>query len=299
MVVLLALIACGGLPQEGVAARSALEQALQARDPAAVSAAARASAPWRGEDPALDRLLGDALANVLMHPGEGLALLEANPAPESRDWQDALRGAALRTGDTQAMARAWAAAGRAAPDFRAPIIGQAVTRAIRDPKLTIPEIDAVVADCELLEQRPRIGRKGYSAPAPRTLLAAARALGATELAMGRTAYPTDPDPEGGQGLWSCADLRIIPGEALPVPFPTHVLVIGATDGVDAVFLELRLEDEVPWVFVSSNAEWAARWVRAANLLEEGGSSAVSAELGTGLAGLAFPNGAAGRRASAP
>ena len=111
MTLALLLIACGGMPSEGKLAAEQLNAALVRRDVAEVSAAARAADAFRGQDPALDRALGDALANVLMRPEQGLPLLKANPAPDDATWRTAMRGAAVRLGDQAEMNAAWAATG--------------------------------------------------------------------------------------------------------------------------------------------------------------------------------------------
>ena len=71
-------------PTALVEARDALAEALTTRDPGSVSTAARAASEFEGQDPALDRMLGDALANVLMRPADGIALLRAHPAGSRR-----------------------------------------------------------------------------------------------------------------------------------------------------------------------------------------------------------------------
>ena len=78
-----------GLPPEGISAKKNLAQALKSRDPSRVERAAESAANWETQDSELDQLLGDALANVLMHVPAGLSLLKENPDPTNPAWQRA------------------------------------------------------------------------------------------------------------------------------------------------------------------------------------------------------------------
>ena len=295
MILLAFTLACRpeGLPADALAARDALRSALQTRDPAQVSTAARAAGAWRGQDPELERLLGDALANVLMRPGEGLALLEQRPAPDDPAWTAAIRGAAIRVGDAATLARVRALTGQPEVALDPDVVDQVATRARLDPTFPLDELDDVNARCGLLGHRPRAGRKDYRAPLPAHLEEAARALGATVFALGRTPLETDGDPLRGQGLYLCRELRLLP--ALPTPFPGRLTVFGASDGRTNVYLEARMEEEGPWIFAVSHAEWGPRWARAAAVYNDAGGGAAGAAkvrelLGPGLAGSAFsPN----------
>lgn len=287
----LALSACGGLSAEAIQARDALSEALSSRDPDRVSATARAAAAWQGQDAELDRLLGDALANVLMRPEEGLPLLEAHPAPEDPSWKLAFRAAALRSGDRAAMERAWRASGKQPPPLEVPMLNQVVSRALHDPGFDIEGVDLLLTRCQLLMRRPTVGRKSLGMQVEGDLTEAARALGARGLVMARSVLQTDLASNA--QVWRCGDMVLLDGDKLPSPLPPRVTVLGANDGKEDVFLELREEEGVPVVFVASNAEWGARWVRAASLMAaspdaEQGKARVREQLGSGLAGSAFP-----------
>ena len=299
MTLVLLLIACGGTASQGEAsaardAARALSSALERRDVAEVSAAARAADAYRGQDPALDRALGDALANVLMRPEQGLALLKANPAPDDPGWRAALRGAATRSGDQAEMDAAWAATGEPEVGFLHAIAEAAAARARRDPAFDTGALQAINADCALLLKRPMVGRSGLNAPARASLLDAVRALGATEIVLARPILPTDPDPlVGAPGPWRCGDWTMLEGDAWPADFPPRMLVMGASDGHESLFIEARVEEGVPWVFNTSVGEWGARWLRATDLYDdagggEAGARRVAEVLGVGLKGSAFP-----------
>ncbi len=283
--------AAQGLPAEGLAAREALASALVAPKAEAVSQAARGASAWQGQDPALDRLLGDALANVLMRPEEGLPLLEANPAPDDPAWRRALRGAALRSDDKARIAAAWTATGGEPPQLDVPLLSQIVSRARHDPAFDVGTVDALLWRCALLLRRPTVGRKSLGMQVEGDLFAAGRALGASGFAVGRSVLQVDMSANA--QVWRCGELVLLEDEALPSPLPPRVTVLGATDGKVDVYLELREEEGVPVVFVASNGQWGARWMRAASLLAQGptpeqGLARVRETLGSGLAGTAFP-----------
>lgn len=299
MTLTLLLLSCGGSPEvglsaEGKAAQAQLAAALESRDVAQVSSAARAAGAFRGEDPALDRMLGDALANVLMHPDQGLALLKTNPAPDDPAWRAALRGAAVRLGDQAEMDAAWAATGGPEIHFLRGIADIAAARARRDPNFDLNALEEVNADCDLMIKRPTLGRASLNAPARASLIPAVRALGATEIVLARPSLPSDPDPLlGAPGLWRCGEWTLLEGDAYPEDMPARMLVLGAYDGKDRVYIEARMEEGQPWVFNTSVGDWGARWIRAADLYDaEGGGEAgvnkVRSVLGVGLAGTAFP-----------
>jgi hypothetical protein len=140
----------GGLPREALEAREALAAALADRqevDPEAVAAAARRAAVWKGQDGLLDVILGDALANVLMRPSEGLALLRAHPSPADPQWQRAMGGAALRTGTAAAVHAVQQEAGLPPVDAEAPGVAWLAAQALRDPALGWAELVELDADC--------------------------------------------------------------------------------------------------------------------------------------------------------
>lgn len=290
MMLLSLLLACG-LSSEGQEAAASLRRALASREPGSVSSAAREADRFRGQDPALDRMLGDALANVLMRPDEGWPLLLANPAPEDPSWVSALRGAALRSGDPARLQEAWSRTGGRALDFQQAVVEQVAARARKDPRLSPDVLEPALDRCSLMGARPMLGRQMLSAPVEGDLIGAARVLGGEVVGMGRPVLPSDvgPSAEG----WMCGGLVLLEGDALPDPLPPRLVVVGTRQGEVNLFLEIREEEGTPWVFVTSNAEWGARWLRAASLYAEAGggeagAARVRAALGEGLVGPAFP-----------
>lgn len=287
---LLLAFSCGSKPadslgQEGAAVRDQLAQALVARDPSVVTGAARAAAKWEGKDPALDRLMGDALANVLMKPEEGLKLLQAWPDPEDEAWRRATLDAAARTGTPDTIAAVWAQLGRAPIASQHAVVQQFVQRARKDPKLGHAVLEDVVGRCVLLDSQPHVGREVMDLPASAELVPAARALGAHGVALGRAVRRTDPDPSSGAGPWRCAR-RMLIETSWPEPMPRS-MVIGATDGHSQVYLDIKLQAEGPWAYAASDSQAGARWLQAARLYKEaGGGQAGTAKvqevLGSGL-----------------
>lgn len=290
-IVALGLLGCGGLSADGVRARDGLAEALREREPARVAAAAREAGAYQGRDPALDRLLGDALANVLMRPDEGLALLLANPAPQDATWVAAWLAAAIRADDPAQVSAARAAAGLdplpLTDDPMREVLAEASAWLMRHPERGADRLDQLAEACLLMDSRPRVGRQRLDMPMPPAILDGARALGAVTVAMSRPEDRSDRDPLVSDVDPRCRDVRLIEGDALPDPLPPRTMVISATDGYTRVHLDVMLRGEEPWVQSASDAQAGARWLRAAELLASGGEAAVRRELGTGLAGTAF------------
>jgi len=273
------------LGAEGRIARVGLEEALVQRDPKTVAKAARTASKWEGKDPVLDRLLGDSLANVLMKPDDGLALLRANPDPADPSWGRAFMSAAMRSGTAENLAEAWAAAGRPAAEFAHPVVHQVAQRARLDPAMGPELLEDVVGRCVLLDGQPMVGRDALDLPAMPELIAAAGALGAAPVAVGRASRRTDPDPVTGAGPWRC-QRRTLMDTQWPEPIPRS-FVIGATDGQSRVFIDVQLQNDLPWAYAASDSAMAARWIRAASLYKDAGGGAqgvakVRQVLGTGL-----------------
>lgn len=278
------IIGCDqGLSPEAIDARAGLEAALRTRDPMAVSTAARAASAWQGRDPALDRLLGEALANVLMKPDLGLPLLESAPAPSDPAWVEATLSAALRTGSVREMTRLMHAFPVAPVDLESPVTDQVVARALRDPAVGWSALGVAVGDCALLDQQPQRGRQPIDEPASDALLAGARALGAARVIVGRAERRTDPDPLSGRGDLSCRTGRVFAGaRALPTPLPRD-LVLAAEDEGGVVFLNLKEgEDGFARAFGTNDVEAAERWLAAADAWTAGGDALVIERLGLGL-----------------
>lgn len=294
---LLLLLACTGATAPAPAPWEGLAAALQTRDPAQVSAAARPLDPLRGQDPQVDRLLGDALANVLMRPSDGWELLRANPAPEDPAWRAAMAGAALRLGDPALLDEAWEANGWPPLPLDGPAAMEALeqisARALRDPSVGAAALEDAVARCRLLDHRPRLGRQALDLPLTGPLLGAARALGADLVVAGRPEERGDPDPLTQDGPIACAELRLAPGDELPAGAAARVWVAAASRGEQQLFVELRPEAGGLFAFATSDAAAGARWVLAAGRLAELGEgedavTSLRAAFGEGLAVTALP-----------
>ncbi len=269
---ILALSGCtsgGGLPAEGAAARDALAGLLADRatvDVAAVSAAASHASAWQGQDAVLDRLLGDALANVLMRPGDGLALLRQRPDPESAAWRAAMGGAALRAGTAAAVYGVQDEAGLSKVDAEAPGVAWLGARALRDPALGWADLVELDADCALLDGQPSRGRRSIDVPMPPALLATARAQGADRVVLGRARLAADDPPETGKGRPPCRSGRLLAPADLQ-PMPRHVVLVAAGPAAPfspPLYISLsRGPDGTPWVLASERPEPATALVAAA------------------------------------
>lgn len=276
----------GGLPAEGQEAAEQLKQALATHDVAAVGAAGRAASAWKGQDPALDRMLGDALANVLMRPTEGLPLLIANPAPEDPAWRDAVLGAATRAEDMATVANARALLKLSELDLGdemgLDLLAQVGATARRHPELPVDELERVVLACRLLDRRPRTGRQRMDSPVPRTMVAGAVALGATRVVMARPEDRSDRDPTTMDAPYRCTQLRLIEGADRPEPLPPRGMLFAAEQGEGAIFIDTQIQNGEAWAYGASDVDSADRWLSAAELVAGGEGARVEAVLGRGL-----------------
>ena len=273
---------------------SELAAAMEERDPDRVSAAARAAAAWQGEDAALDRLLGDALANVLMRPEEGVPLLDAHQLPEDPAWRTAWTGAMLRQGDIDGFVISLSATHPEPIHIDALLMGQLRALAIRDPKLDLGEVARIIDDCTLIDAQPRAGRARVERPAPRMLVEGAMALGARRVSFSRGERPGDPPLGRGQSPFRCQSQRRLGPESYALPLP-RALTVGATDGTHRVYLTIRQEGDALQVLAGWPQDLANRWLDAADRMERGGVELVHSELGEGLA----PPGSAPTETPAP
>ncbi len=267
----LVILACttdatDALGPEGRGARDRLAQAMVARDADTVSAAAQEASRWEGKDQQLDHLLGDALANVLMRPEAGMALLEARPNVGDAQWESAILNGAMRLGQASRLTSVDQLLGRPPVNWDHPVVGQVTVRALVNPEMTHEELQEVLADCRLLDGQPRIGRQAVDLPASDTILQAAQVLGATRLVVGRKARRTDPDPASGRGPYHCESGVLLP-EQWPKPM-LRSMTVGATDGQTRLYLNIKLQPEGPWAFAGSVAEAGARWASAAIFLAD-------------------------------
>lgn len=265
---LLITIACSdpapvGLPAEATAAKAELAQALEMRVPSEVQAKAEAAVKWEGQDAELDWMLGDALANVLMQPTEGIKLLQAHPELTAAHRTQALLLATFREGDTVAMKQAWAEAERSVPAFDNPVTTAMVQHTHADPKITIEQIETGINGCAFLDAQPPVGRSALDYPAGPGLLQAAEWLGADAVVIGRPRVLSDADPHQGRGPLHCERKVLI--DTWPHPF-SKTLTLGLAQGHRKVFIDIKLTDGEPWVFATSDPLAGGRWLRAYSLM---------------------------------
>ena len=269
------------LPEAGVEARRALALKLRERDPKAVSLAAEHAAQWEGQDAQLDRLLGDALANVLMNPNDGLQLLQANPKPGDPEWEAAYLSAASRTGDSELMQRAWAESGRLPLNFSHPVVLQVRQQMLADPLVGMERMETALLACALLDAQPPVGRQALDHPVSSTLLDVAEAVGGTHMVLARPIFQTDPDPQSGRGPIQCQK-KVWLENGWPEPFP-RALTVALTDSVHSVYVDIRLNEGETWAFAASDATAGGRWLEAMKLWETpGGPERVREKYADGL-----------------
>jgi hypothetical protein len=268
-------IACGtaevgppanqALPDEALAARTALAEALATRDPAIVSEKARAAAQWEGKDRALDLLLADALANVLMRPAEADPILARWPPGDDAAYRALVFGKALRSSDWDAVAELLPGA-----PVDNPVRDQLAIRARRDPSFGEPGFVRALAACSLLDREPPVGRREIDLPVPPNVIAALHAWGVPQVALGRPSQEIDPLPERGEDPVKCRGMRWLDVEELPA-FAPHPMTLGASDGVHDVFVEIETEKNGHWAWASNDPTRAGRILDAARIYsEEGG-----------------------------
>lgn len=251
-----------GLSPEGEVARDALAQALGPRDPSAVQTAVERAVQWEGQDPVLDRLLGDALANVLMHVEDGRARLQANPARDSDAWISAFLLATARTGDADRMTKTWADLGRTAPPFSNPVTSSMVQRLKRDPSMPIEAFEKPIYDCELMDAQPAVGRAALDSAVSSDLLKVAPWVGADAVVIGRPRSKSDPDPDQARGLIQCARKVLL--DSWPEPM-SKTLTVGMSSGNKRVYIDVQPMNGSAWAYATSDDLAGGAWVKAMNL----------------------------------
>lgn len=265
----LLLAACsgvGGLPQDAVRARTALRQAIATGDVDQVGDAARVADRWRGRDAELDRLIGHALANVLMRPNEGLPILESAPATDDPVWVGQVAAAALRAGDYATLERVSRGLELPSVDLMSPVVEQYAVRARLDARLGWDDMAAAVRQCALLDGQPRRGRLALDRVAPSALPHTALALGADRVVIGRPERLDDHDPLAGTGDVQCRTGRIVDGLRLPRPLPRN-LTVGAEQGSDRIYIVIKPRDGDAWAYGTNDDAAALRWLGAADTLD--------------------------------
>ena len=252
------------LPDEARAARTALGEALATRDPALVSEKARAAAQWEGKDRALDLLLADALANVLMRPAEADPILARWPPSDDPAYRAIVFGKALRSSDWDALAELLPGA-----PVDNPVRDQLAIRARHDPSFGEPGFVRTIAACSLLDREPPVGRRAIDLPVPPNVLEALQAWGVPQVAIGRPSQEIDPLPELGQDPVRCQGMRWLDIRELPTLAP-HPMTLGASDGVHDVYVEIKTEKNGHWGWASNDPARAGRILDAARLYAEAG-----------------------------
>ncbi len=264
----LLILACttsgpSGLDPDAVAAREALAQALGTRDPAAVQAAVEKAVAWEGQDPALDRLLGDALANVLMHVEDGRARLRKNPDRDSDTWTNAFLLATARTGNVDLMAETWTELGRSAPPFSNPVTPSMVQRLKRDPAMGLEAFEKPIFDCGLLDAQPPVGRSALDSAVTSDLLKVAPWVGADNVVIGRPHSKSDPDPYQARGLIQCGRKVLL--NEWPEPM-SKTLTVGMSSGNKRVFIDIQPMDDGAWAYATSDELAGGAWLKAMHLV---------------------------------
>ena len=251
-----------GLSPEAVTARDGLAQALDSREPSAVQAAVEDAVQWEGQDPGLDRLLGDALANVLMHVDDGRARLEKNPAPDNDAWVDAFLLATARTGDADLMTATWADLGRPAPPFSNPVTSSMVQRLKRDPSMVLEAFEKPIFDCGLMDAQPPVGRSALDSAVSPDLLKVAPWVGADSVVIGRPRSKSDPDPDQARGPIQCARKVLL--EAWPKPM-SKTLTVGMASGNKRVYIDIQPMEGGAWAYATSDELAGGAWIKAMHL----------------------------------
>lgn len=256
---------CGGSGIE--ARREALRLAMTEGDQAKVSEAARAASEFEGTDAALDRMLGDALANHLFRGAEGLALLQANPLPEDPAWVAATADAALRAKDLTMLDGLMRAQG-VQLNLDLPALEQVQRLSLQDRTVGHALLVEVDRRCALVDQRPLLGRQEVDMPSSPSLDRALRLLGATELVVTRTHLVFSPKSPR-ERSFQCKTAWLPEGQTatLPSPLPPKGIMLAVTDGTTRGFLEIQNKEGGEWVMASDDSQQAGRWLSVAYLLD--------------------------------
>ena len=251
-----------GLSSEASAARDRLAQALGPRDLVAVQTAVEQAVEWEGQDPELDRLLGDALANVLMHVEDGRARLENNPDRDSDAWNNAFLLATARTGDVNLMTETWTTLGRSVPPFDNPVTPSIVQRLKRNPSMTLEAFEKPIVDCGLMDAQPPVGRDALDQAVSSDLLTVAPWVGADTVVIGRPRSKSDPDPDQARGPIQCARKVLL--DEWPVPL-SKTLTVGMASGNRRVYIDIQPMNDGAWAYATSDDLAGGAWVKAMNL----------------------------------
>ncbi len=265
LLLLACVSSCGGSGME--TRREALRLAMAEGDQAKVSEAARAASEFEGTDPALDRMLGDALANHLFRGAEGLALLQANPLPEDPAWVAATADAALRAKDLVVLDGMMRAQG-VQLNLDLPALEQVQRLSLQDRTVGHQLLVEVDRRCALVDQRPLLGRQEVDMPSSPSLERALRLLGATEVVVTRTHLVFSPKSPR-ERSFQCKTAWLPEGETsgIPSPLPPKGVLVAVTDGTIRGYLEIQSREGGEWVMASDDAQQAGRWLNAAYLLD--------------------------------
>jgi hypothetical protein len=134
-----------------------------------------------------------------------------------------------------------------------------------DPSMHVDHMEDALMACQLLDSQPPVGRQPLDHPVSPRILDVVKAVGGTQVVVGRPIFRTDPDPQSGKGPLRCLK-KVWMGRAWPDPLP-RAFTIGLSNGIRNVYIDIRLEDGEPWAYASSDAGVAGRWLEAMKLWE--------------------------------
>ena len=269
MLTLLLAAACSnptpkGLPQEGIEARDLLAQALETKNPNRVEQAAEIASQWQGQDAKIDRLLGDALANVLMHVDTGLKLLNSRPDPQDPNWQRAVLLATARTGNTSLMKSAWEQSGRPIPPFQNPVTQSMVDRLKRDPSIGLDAFEYAINTCDLIDSQPSVGRSALEYPVSTDLIKVAEWVGADAVVMSRPLTQVDRSRHEKVNHIHCSTKLAL--QEWPEAIGT-TLTVGLSSGSRRVFVDIKQSGNEQWSYATSDPVAGGHWIQAMNLAD--------------------------------
>ena len=91
------------------------------------------------------------------------------------------------------------------------------------------------------------------------MLEVALTLGADQIALGRPAYRSDPDPQSGRGLLRC-EQKMFLAEGWPDPMP-KTLTFAVRAGDRTAFIDIKHDKGRPWAYATSDVFVGDRLLR--------------------------------------